>query len=203
MTRRADHPPSRRVFIAVPLEPGAVAAVAALVDEVRAAVDRTLPDERPVRWVRHEGLHLTLRFLGATLDDRRPAIEAALRDAAIGARRFRVRLAGSGAFPSRTRPRVLWVGIDDGADQLRQLAGSVSERLVPLGFPPEARPYAAHLTLARTDGLRSGPPTAAALDEAATGWSTDFMADRVTLFESHTGRGPARYEPLLEVPLEP
>lgn len=199
MIRRPDRPASRRLFVAVPLDVGAVAAVGRLVGEVRSTVEGQ--HERPVRWVRHEGLHLTLRFLGATAEDRRPAVEAAVRAAAAGVPRFSVRLAGSGAFPTAARPRVLWLGIADGADQLRDLVERLGERLAPIGFPPEDRPYAAHLTLARSDGLRSGPPTAAALAAATAGWSTSFEADRVTLFESHTGGGPARYEALVEVPL--
>ncbi len=201
MIGRPDRPPSRRLFVAVPLDDGAVADVGRLVAEVRADVEDA--HERPVRWVRHEGLHLTLRFLGATAEDRRPAVEAAVRAAAAGVPRFSVKLAGSGAFPTAARPRVLWLGVTEGADQLRDLAAALADELVPLGFPPEDRPYAAHLTLARSDGLRSGPPTASALASAAAGWSTAFEADRVTLFESHTGRGPARYEALLEVPLGP
>jgi 2'-5' RNA ligase len=194
-------PGEHRLFIAVPVDADSIAAVGRLVADVRAAVETDARD-RPARWVRHEGLHLTLRFLGAIPEDRRPAIEGALRAAAAGVDRFPVRLAGSGAFPSPGRPRVLWIGVDEGADRLRELAAAVSRALEPLGYPPGERPFAAHLTLARTDGLRSGPPTAAALARAAADWSTRFVADRVTLFESHTGGGPARYEPLLEVPLE-
>ncbi len=182
------------------MDAASIAAVSRLVDEVRGAVE-TDGHDRPARWVRHEGLHLTLRFLGATPEDRRPAIEDALAVAAAGVVRFPVRLAGSGAFPSPSRPRVLWIGVEDGAEQLRELAASISRELEPLGYPLDDRPFAAHLTLARTDGLRSGPPTAAALARSAAEWSTTFVADRVTLFESHTGGGPARYEPLLEVRL--
>lgn len=198
----SDAPHQRRLFIAVPLDTAAVEAVTGLVERVRRSVETSgSGNDHPVRWVRLEGLHLTLRFLGATPDDRRPAIEAAVRAATEGLGRFPIRLAGSGAFPSRTRPRVLWVGIAEGADHLRELAAAVTDHLVPLGYPPEDRPYSAHLTLARTDGLRAGPPTAAALAEAADGWSAEFTADRVTLFESRMGGGPARYLPLLEVAL--
>ena len=60
--------PGRRLFVAVPVPDEAAAEIAALVDDVR---ELDLPaGMRDVRWVRLEGAHLTLRFLGPTLDDR-------------------------------------------------------------------------------------------------------------------------------------
>ncbi len=153
-----------------------------------------------MRWVRIEGLHLTLRFLGPTLDERRPAVEAAMRAAAAGARPFPIRIGGGGAFPSPARPRVLWLGVTTGAEQLAALAGDLATALAAAGWPPEERPFRAHLTLARADGVRAGPATARALVAEAERFSSEWVADRVVLFESHTGGGPARYEALLEVP---
>ena len=60
-----------------------------------------------------------------------------------------VRLGGGGAFPSERRARVLWLGVDEGAELLAQLAGAVGALLAPLGYEPEDRPFHAHLTLAR------------------------------------------------------
>ena len=58
------------------------------------------------------------------------------------------------------------------------------------------------MTLARTDGARSGPATAAALREAAADLSVVSAVDRLVLYESVTGGGPARYVPLDEAPLD-
>ena len=92
---------------------------------------------------------------------------------------------------------------DDGlrAEQLAALAEDLAVALAELGWPPEERPFRAHLTLARADGVRAGPATARALIAAAGGFSREWVADRVVLFESHSGGGPARYESVLEVPL--
>src|SRR5207249_53247 len=65
----------------------------------------------PVKWVRGEGLHLTLKFLGDVADEREPELAAALTRAAAGARGLALALGGFGEFPDFRRPRVVWVGI--------------------------------------------------------------------------------------------
>src|SRR6059058_4047497 len=65
----------------------------------------------PVKWVRGEGLHLTLKFLGDVADEREPELAAALTRAAAGARGLALALGGFGVFPDFRRPRVVWVGI--------------------------------------------------------------------------------------------
>lgn len=188
----------RRLFVAVPLAPEACEAVAGVVAQVR---EEIAGNGREVRWVRLDGLHLTLRFLGATPDARLPGIEAAVRHAASGAAPFRVTLQGAGAFPPAGRPRAIWLGVSEGVDRLAALARGLEDGLARDGWERDPRPFRAHLTLARADGVRAGPRTVAALLRVTDGFSTSWEAAALTLFESHTGGGPARYEPLLRVPL--
>jgi 2'-5' RNA ligase len=207
-----DRLPTRatpRLFIAVPLAEAARAAVEALVEGVRSGLVR--PDdgaERPrkrrsdIRWVRMDGLHLTLRFLGPTPMDRVAALASVVDSAAGADGPFEVELSGGGAFPSPTRPRTLWLGITDGQDDLRRLAERVSRRLTEAGWPPETRPFRGHLTLGRSDGLPDGRLAVALLAEHAEGFQTRFEADRLVLYESVTGGGPARYERVHEARLE-
>ena len=68
--------------------------------------------------------------------------------------------------------------------------------LVDRGWPAETRPFRAHLTLARADGVPAGAAIGARLEAAAAGLDVAFELDRIGLFESLTGGGPARYEPL-------
>ena len=192
-----DKPGSRRLFVAVPLPERARATVADLVEVVRASE----PERSHVRWVRMDGLHLTIRFLGPTPSDRVPGIGAALATIAAATSSFDVVLAGGGAFPSAARPRVLWLAVGTGSADLIALAGDVARAMVPLGWPPDERPYQPHLTLARADGVAAGPSTAARLASAAADLAVPFRAAEIVLMESHTGRGAARYESLLTAPL--
>lgn len=178
-----------RLFVAVPLAETARAAVAALVETIRAGE----PPGRGVRWVRLDGLHLTLRFLGPIEEGRIAALNEAMRRAAAGSAPFEVRISGADAFPPVGRPRTLWLDIADGAKPLATLAGRLDSELQTAGWDGDRRPFRAHLTLARADGVRAGPATVAALRAAAATISIESPIDRIVLFESITGDGRARY----------
>jgi RNA 2',3'-cyclic 3'-phosphodiesterase len=186
--------PGRRLFVAVPLPDDATARVAGLVESIRA---EGLPGRgRDVRWVRLDGLHVTLRFLGPTVDDRIPAAIEATRAAAAGATRFEASIGGAGMFPSDHRPRAIWLGLRRGEASLAELARAVDVTLTAAGWTFDTKPFTAHLTLARSDGVPAGAAIGARLVELAEDLDVSFQADRIGLYESVTGGGPARYEPV-------
>lgn len=164
-----------------------------------APIDERVPGQP--RWVSVEGLHLTLRFLGATPDERRNDLAVALSATARGVAPFRVVLSGGGAFPDPSRPRVLWIGIAEGAVELADLVLRLDAQLKPLGWPPEGRPFSPHLTLARTDGVAGADERARRLAEVAMDLQLSWQADQLVLYKSVLGRGPARYEVLAEAPI--
>jgi 2'-5' RNA ligase len=190
--------PTHRVFVAIPLPEAARGEIEALVDAVRA---KATPDVRDVRWVRLDGLHLTLRFIGQVAADRVEHIAAAVEAAATAGEPFEVTIEGAGAFPSAARPRALWLGIGRGRDELAGAASAVEDALASVGLERSERPFRAHLTLARSDGVRAGPDVARRLVDAANGRRTSFAADELVLFESVPGGGPARYVALRRAPL--
>jgi RNA 2',3'-cyclic 3'-phosphodiesterase len=193
-----DEPGTLRLFFAVPVPGDAQARVGELIETVQSSVgDGTAR----IRWVRVDGLHLTLRFLGPTPEDRRPPLEAAADTIAAAIPAFEVRLAGGGAFPSLARPRSLWIGVDEGADRLADIADRLTAAAGECGLVLDTRPFAPHLTVARTDGVRLGPAAATMLAAAAEALDVRFTVDRFVLFRSLLGGGPARYEPLHEARL--
>ena len=133
-----------RVFVAIPLPDEVLGALG----DVQRRFSRGIPD-RSVRWVRPEGIHLTLKFLGDTPVDRLPAVEAALGAVTTNAPAFTFAVGGAGCFPNPRRPRVVWVGIDEPKGRLMRLQGAIEEALDSIGFPPEGRAYQPHLTLGR------------------------------------------------------
>ena len=190
-----------RLFVAVPLDDHARTAVTEVVERVRAEEPRPPKGRRGVRWVRLDGLHLTLRFLGPTDATRVPALAAALGSVAAASRGFGVTIAGAGGFPSEARPRTIWLGLREGAEALADLARSVDAALEPLGWDRQDRPFRAHLTLARSDGVVAGPAVVRSLGQAMDRREIDSRIERIVLFESVTGGGPARYVSWHEVSL--
>ncbi len=192
---RLEAATGRRLFVAVPVPPLVGEAISAVVDAVRADGD---PAVRDVRWVRMDGLHLTIRFLGPTDEERISDTQAAVDRTAEALEPFDVVIAGGGAFPSVARPRALWLGVTDGAMELQATATRLDDALAEVGWQRDERRHQAHLTLARSDGVRAGPAVARRLIEAAAAVREPFRAESLVLFESISGGGPARYVPLHE-----
>ena len=180
--------------MAVPLGDAAGSAVRALVAAI--VGDPRLPEAGRLRWAVTENLHLTVRFLGATAPDRVPDLVAATEATARMVAPFAVRLAGAGAFPTPDRPWVVWLGIVDGAPELAALAVVLSGELAGRGWDPDERPFRAHLTLGRADGVPGAGRAVAALANAATSLDAAWTVDRLVVYQSDLGRGPARYRPL-------
>ena len=174
-----------------------------LPDEVRqqlaAAIDRLRPHATDVAWIAPSNLHVTLKFLGQVEPERVVALGDALRAAVAAERACEVAVRGLGAFPSPSRPRVLWAGLDDPTRTLGRLAERVDACCAELGFPRESRAFAAHVTLGRVREPRRQPALAPALARGA-----DFGAlrvDRVSLMRSELSPRGARYSELAGAPL--
>ena len=99
------------------------------------------------RWVRPEGMHVTLKFLGETDEAKLESIRAALSSVHSG-QAVESNFRGIGFFPNEFHPRVVWCGIES-SPNLAQLADGVDRALRPFGFPAESRAFTPHLTLAR------------------------------------------------------
>jgi RNA 2',3'-cyclic 3'-phosphodiesterase len=154
------------------------------------------------RWVPRDNLHITLWFIGEVAGDRASAIVGAL-DVPFDVPPFPLVLAGPGAFPPSGVPRVFWIGVRSGQDGLVALNGAVGERLTPLGFERERRPYSAHLTIARVKDMprRAEAREVRQVLRRATAEAGTSPVSGVTLFRSSVSHNGPVYEPLLRVPL--
>ena len=148
-----------RAFVAVDLPPAVRGAVEGVIGELRSRANDG------VRWVRPEGVHLTLKFLGDIDEDSVPQVSGALDRRAASAVPFDLFLEGVGAFPNARRPRVIWIGLDGGLEPLLALQQAIEQELEGLGFARERRPFNPHLTLGRIrDGISA--PQRGRLSEA-------------------------------------
>jgi 2'-5' RNA ligase len=188
----------RRLFVALeppePVRRRLAAAAGALRRGAGAAASE-------VRWVNEDNLHLTLQFLGAVPEERVEAVGRAVAEAAAGARPLSLEVKGAGGFPNARRPRVVWLGLSGDVPALTALAAELGRRLAPLGFPPEARPFSAHLTLGRARDQRGAPGLGGALAAASQDEGVAWRAADLVLFESHLSPGGPRYEAILRAPL--
>jgi len=103
-----------------------------------------------VKWVEPENIHLTYAFLGDVPQASLPAIMKVIDEAAGACRRTRVTLGGFGAFPSFESPRVLWLGLKEGGDALKDIAVKLCGGLTAEGFV-FGHEFSAHITIARVN----------------------------------------------------
>ena len=178
---------SPRLFVAIEIP-----------EAIRRDLDASLAPWRPklagARWVPSENWHATLLFLGATAADRVPWVRDRLDDIAGVATSFATALTTFGGFPSAARARVVWAGLDDRAGRMGDLARSGREALEGA---PDDRPFAAHVTVARSGTPQALPEGFLSVPlPAAT-----FRVGELVLFRSHPGRPAPRYAALARFPL--
>jgi 2'-5' RNA ligase len=162
-----------------------------------------------VRWLPGKSLHITLKFLGETPEDRLGKIEAAIVAAAQASAPLKLQCEGGGAFPSLHSPKVFWTAIIGDADGLRRLAGALDRALAPAGFPVEERDFHPHLTIGRYH-IRTGAkrrrkaPSRSVGEEFMAHFSgfrtPPFTVDRVHLVRSRLHAQGVEYEVLRSIP---
>ena len=188
-----------RAFVALGLDAPTRAAVTAQIERLR-------PLSRAVAWVPPPNLHLTLKFLGEQTDARLADAADALEEAAAGHAPFAIAFHGLGGFPGMERPRILWVGVAEGALDVRALQSRVDTALQSRAFAGDSRPWHPHLTIGRVfDPRRWQRDSSLALRDAvaraaAMGFGTLHVA-RIALMRSDLSRAGARYRELRAVEL--
>lgn len=184
-----------RIFVAVPVRsPALVAALESAQAALRQAGVRA-------RWVRPGQFHFTLKFLGEIPAPQVEAARAAVARAVAGVGPFDLEIAGLGAFPRPGAARVLWAGCGEGGARLIQLAFLVESALVAAGFPPEPRPFTAHLTLGRLPAGGSTPEVTGALRRSGRPSFGRQAVTEVVLYRSDLRPGGPVYTPLSRYPL--
>src|SRR6185312_5483732 len=174
-----------RLFVAVEIE-------LEIRERIKVFIDKWKPKISNARWVRAEGLHITLKFLGNIAEERRSGIERALGE--IHAPPFPVSLNGIGVFPNSKSPRVLWVGISAGKE-LAGLAEEIDEQMASLGFDREKRAFSPHVTLARLKERAKKAEIEAAISVTESNFGT-MTAREFHLYESKLSPPGSVYEKL-------
>lgn len=205
----------RRLFIALDLDEHTRAHVASLA----AALKNQFQDAGRISWVQPARLHLTLRFLGDVDNGLVESLVSAMSEP-LSSSPFAIELGGLGMFPASGVPRVLWLGLVEGGEQVVALRRKVDERLRGIGLPPEQAAFSPHLTLARfrdrrsrrgLKNLRMGSDPRTALRPGSArpelrlrgGTRVRPLIDRVTLYESRLSSAGPSYTAVARALLQP
>ena len=170
------------------------------IKELLASVQQKIGSEiGGIKWVKPKNMHLTLKFLGSTREDKIEDISDILENAAGGLTRFNVSVSGLGAFPSSNNPKVIWAGLK-ADDVLYKLQKDIDISLESLGFAREKRPFSLHLTIGRVRDSRAKKKLRDVFEQVRTEPGS-FEAENITFYKSDLMPGGPVYTVLKSVKL--
>jgi 2'-5' RNA ligase len=189
-----------RLFAGIELDDAVRSGCAAAARDLAGAL-RAARVNLDIRWIPEENLHITLWFFGEVPDGKAEQLVETLR-APWPVPPFALAISGAGAFPPSGVPRIVWLGLSQGARSLAAVYDELSVRLPRLGFEPERRAYHPHVTIGRVREPARRAARARGVLEAAAVRSGEQHVTAVTLFRSRLSPAGAKYEPLVRVPLQ-
>lgn len=181
-----------RTFIAIELPPE-------IKDFLSQIQERLKKSGADVKWVAPENIHLTLKFLGETNEKKIDRISEIMQEVARDKSAFSIRLSSLGAFPKINSPRVIWVGVDQGGSESKEIAAELEEKIAKVGIPKEDRPFSSHITIGRTRSNLNLEKLVQELNNVGKDFREEipeFRVGNLTFFKSTlTPKGPI-YNPL-------
>jgi len=137
-----------RSFIAVNLNPEIKEYLTSLQDNLNVP-------ETKIKWVEKNNLHLTMKFLGYISLEQTESIKSVLKEITSRYSSFIIKSSSNiGIFPTYKMPRIIWVGIKEGVNQLNELYNSIETMLYKKGFPRENKDFSGHITIGRVKFIR-------------------------------------------------
>jgi len=132
-----------RSFIAINFNPDIIEYLASL------KISLNFPDTE-IKWIEKSNLHLTIKFLGYVSIKQIELIKSVLGKIIGQYNPFLLKLSSDiGVFPTYRMPRIVWVGIKEGTNELKELYDSIEGNLFKNGFPREGKEFSSHITIGR------------------------------------------------------
>lgn len=139
-------------------------------------------------------LHVTLKFVGDVHRDDLAALDETVAEASERLREGEIEICGVGAFPSLSRPRVIWAGVSDPEGILSPVHARLNETLARFGAKREKKRYVPHVTLARVRGAFDARLLEERIERGGENWFGTQRVTAVALLMSELDRGgPPRY----------
>jgi 2'-5' RNA ligase len=147
--------------------------------------------------VETDNIHFTLRFFGdislARLDQMRECLQQ------IKINPFEIKIVGVGAFPSKRKPRVIWIGVTDNSKKVVELKDEVDDRLTEIGYHAENEKFTPHATIARVRSVRNPGQLVHNLEELSEELVGNMVVSSISMKKSTlTPSGPV-YETLWNI----
>jgi RNA 2',3'-cyclic 3'-phosphodiesterase len=168
--------------------------------EIGKLLDIMQKHDADIKWVEPENIHLTLKFLGSTPDTLLPEVRESLSNILSSYKPFYIKIYGTGIFPNRKYPRVIWTGIND-SDILDKMKGDVEQAMALLGFQKEDKKFNPHLTLGRVRSSKGVMNIVSELDNYKNMEFGNLHVDRIKLMKSDLKPKGAVYTCLNDIPL--
>jgi len=156
-----------------------------------------------VAWVKPEGIHLTLKFLGYISPAQEEDVRYLVAETVKTQGAFHLSAQGAGAFPTLYKPKVIWMGLGGETESLLNLQRNIDLALTAAGFPQEDRPFQGHLTLGRVKKTWANEEIKKCLTLAHGFTGGQFSVDHLSLFKSDLTPNGAIYTTLHIFPLAP
>ena len=168
-----------RAFLGIPIPDSVVRALYAST----AAFRQALPD---IRWVKESNYHITVLFLGEIDSNEVRRIQGKIDEIDVGGG-SNAMLGGIGQFPPKGAPKVVYIGLQKGADRCLEVYKQVCDT-----FPEyaERRRYMPHITLGRAKRGRRNRQ----IDTTITLPEDNFRLEEIVLYKSTLSSTGAKYE---------
>ena len=183
-----SHSDSVRCFVAI----GIPQTVQALLKPVQTHLRSEI---RKASWTKSGNFHLTSKFLGDVHVETIDTIGETVQSVAAAQNPFSIVFGGIGAFPTRNRPRVIWLGVKQGSETVTYLAKSLNRELKSLGFAVDNR-FHPHLTLGRLRMPMNLQPLKSVLHKYDTIDGATMNVNEITVMQSQLHPNGAIYTPL-------
>ena len=154
-----------------------------------------------VRWVSPGKIHLSLKFFGNIDESKIESIVQAIERPVSVTPPFSLKVRGLGAFPYPKNPRVIWMGLAEGREDLTSFQRQVEEELEKIGFERENRPFQPHLTLGRSNSSRGRDELIGMMEKYREGEFGEVPVEKVVLFKSDLRPSGPIYTALRELKL--
>jgi 2'-5' RNA ligase len=155
---------------------------------IQKELEKTKPD---IKWVEPENFHFNLKFLGSRTEAEIAKISEKTKAVASKHKKFALSIERMGCFPSDSSPRVVWLGVKQGADEISTLAGDIDESCSKLGIEKEKRKFEPHLTLGRIRSPKNQEALVKKINENRNIQIGTFKVSKILLMQSKLSpKGP-------------